>query len=77
MKDLTYSLDDKVIAHIAKLLQVSLITGTDIIDHLRMLRMVNNNTDQQNESKLYLEKEYSDIFDSNIEKMIENAKKKM
>ena len=33
-------LDDKVIGHIAKVLQVAIITGTDIVDNLRTLELV-------------------------------------
>ena len=32
-------LDDEVIAHIAKLLQMAILTGTDVIDHLRMIQI--------------------------------------
>ena len=28
-------LDDSVIAHVAKLIQLAILTGTDIVDHLR------------------------------------------
>ena len=34
MKDTTYKLSDEAIAHVAKLLQVAIITGTDIVDNL-------------------------------------------
>ena len=36
----TYTLADSAIAQIAKLIQVAILTGTDIVDHLRTLRMV-------------------------------------
>ena len=32
-------LNDSVIAHLAKLLQLSIITGTDIVDHMRQIRV--------------------------------------
>lgn len=60
-------LDDSVVGHIAKLLQVALITGTDIIDHMRMIRLT------QEDSNLVLQKEYQEIFDSSLEKMLENV----
>ena len=60
-------LDDSVVGHIAKLLQVALITGTDIIDHMRMIRLT------PEESNLVLQKEYQEIFDSSLEKMLENV----
>ena len=63
-------LDDTVVSHIAKLLQVALLTGTDIIDHMRMIRLVSHS---QDESVLVLEEEYRDIFDNSIEVMVKNA----
>ena len=32
-------LHDTAIAHIAKLLQTAIITGTDVVDHLRLMRL--------------------------------------
>jgi hypothetical protein len=64
-------IDDSVIGHIAKLLQVSLITGTDIVDHMRMIRLRNHTVD---ENSLVLDDEYRTIFESSLEKMIENSK---
>ena len=60
-------LDDSVVGHIAKLLQVALITGTDIIDHMRMIRLTSE------DSNLVLQSEYQEIFDSSLEKMLENV----
>jgi|13_taG_2_1085334.scaffolds.fasta_scaffold00067_28 hypothetical protein len=60
-------LDDSVVGHIAKLLQVALITGTDIIDHMRMIRLTGE------DSSLVLQKEYQEIFDTSLEKMLENV----
>ena len=57
-------LNDEVIAHIAKLLQIALLTGTDIVDNLRMLRL------QEEENELYLEAEYAQKTIENIEKML-------
>ena len=65
-------LDDTVVSHIAKLLQVALLTGTDIIDHMRMIRLSQHTQDN---SVLVLEEEYRKIFDNTIEVMIENANK--
>lgn len=71
MSENIYKLDDSVIAHIAKILQVSMLTGTDIVDHIRMVRL--NVTDG---GKLALESEYSNVFDLSIDKMIENSDNK-
>ena len=65
-------LDDTVISHIAKLLQVALLTGTDIIDHMRMIRLSSHS---QDDTVLVLEEEYRNIFDSSIDVMVKNAEK--
>ncbi len=67
------SLSDNVIAHIARLLQVSMLTGTDIVDHMRMIRLNENNADPDTESVLVLDAEYSDIFDGTLDKMLKNV----
>ena len=59
--------NDEVIAHIAKILQMALITGTDVVDHLRMVTLT------EKEGQLFLEEEYSNIIEDNIDRMINNA----
>ena len=62
-------LNDEVIAHIAKQLQLAILTGTDIVDNLRMIRLsVENN-------ELYLDATYSEIAEQNEKKMLEEAQK--
>ena len=63
--------NDEVIAHIAKILQMALISGTDIVDHLRMVVVDENN------NELFLNKEYLENNESNIEKMLQEAISKM
>ena len=60
-------LDDSVIAHIAKLLQLSIISGTDIVDHIRMIRLQL----EENTNMLLLTKDYENNSESNIQKMID------
>jgi len=57
-------INDEVIAHIAKLLQLAMITGTDIVDNMRLMRL----TAKDNE--LFLETEYAKNSESNISKML-------
>ena len=45
-------LNDQVIAHIAKQLQLAILTGTDIIDNLRMIQLTIDG------GELYLDPEY-------------------
>lgn len=60
-------LNDEVIAHIAKILQMALITGTDIVDHLRMVTL------EESEGELFLNEDYAKVHDDNIEKLINEA----
>ncbi len=68
MNETTYKIDDNVIAHIARLLQVSMLTGTDIVDHIRMIRLKSGE-----DSNLILDNDYAEVFDVSLDKMIENA----
>jgi hypothetical protein len=61
----TFKFNDEVIAHVAKLLQLAIISGTDIVDHMRMVELV------EQEGQLYLTPEYSQRSEANIEKMIQ------
>ena len=69
---LQYSLNDSTIAHVARLLQVAMLTGTDIIDHMRTIRL---ESDESN--KLVLESEYKSIFDGSLDQMLQNANQKL
>jgi len=65
-KEKIYNLDDTVIAHVARLLQLALLTGTDVIDHMRMIRL------KENENNiLLLEDNYKEVFDGSIDKMLD------
>jgi hypothetical protein len=57
-------LNDEVIAHIAKLLQIAILTGTDIVDNLRMVQL------QEEDNELFLNDEYAKQSDDNIAKML-------
>ena len=62
-------LNDSVIAHFVKLLQIGLLTGTDIVDHFRMVRLT------LEEEELFLNKEYEASQEENIAKMLKEAEK--
>ena len=62
-------LSDQVIAHIAKQLQLAILTGTDIIDNLRMIQL------QEEEGQLFLDPEYLTTAEKNEKKMLEEAEK--
>ena len=59
-------LNDEVIAHVAKLLQLAILTGTDIVDHMRLIRL-----DSNDNGELTLDSEYAENADKNIQKMLE------
>ena len=63
-----YTLSDGAIAQIAKVLQVAILTGTDITDNLRLMRFV-----QTDQGKLTLDPEYENSFNKNLEKMLEDV----
>jgi hypothetical protein len=63
---MTYKLSDNTIAQVAKLLQVALLTGTDIVDNLRTLRLTLNG------DTLEPDAEYLANFENNLNKMVEN-----
>lgn len=61
----TFKFNDEVIAHVAKLLQLAIISGTDIVDHMRMVELV------EQEGQLFLSPEYSQRSEENIARMIQ------
>lgn len=61
-------LSDEVIGHIAKQLQIAILTGTDVVDNLRMIEL------HESAGKLYLNPEYA-VNSAELEKrMVESAK---
>lgn len=60
-------LHDNSIAHIAKIIQMAILSGTDIVDHLRMVRFSSIEDDF-----LVIDEEYEEIFNSSINKMMNN-----
>jgi len=57
-------LTDSVIVHVAKLLQLSMLTGTDIVDHMRMMTLT------ESEGFLFLDADYEALADQRVEKML-------
>jgi len=53
-----YRMSDEVISQIAKLVQLAIITGTDIVDNLRMIRVQVSDSD---DLSLVLTPEYREI----------------
>ena len=61
------NLSDNVIAHIAQLVQIAILTGTDVVDHLRGVELV----EDAESGTLYLTEEYQGKAEENIARMIE------
>lgn len=61
------NLSDNVIAQLVRLLQLAILTGTDISDNLRMLRLV------ENDGALDLDPEYLENFEENLGRMQDEA----
>lgn len=62
-------LHDSSIAQIARLVQIAIITGTDIVDQLRTLRLVQDGED------LKVDPEYQETFDKQLQEMTESLQK--
>tara|TARA_R100000808_G_C2155555_1_gene168657 strand:+ start:10746 stop:10970 length:225 start_codon:yes stop_codon:yes gene_type:complete len=58
-------LSDEVIGQIAKLVQMAIISGTDVVDHFRQARLT------VADDTIYLAEEYKSQFENNIEAMLE------
>ena len=63
----SYKLDDSVISTIAKTLQLALLTGTDIVDNLRQIRIQNNG-----DGSFGITQEYNSQFEHWVAQMLED-----
>lgn len=71
MKNKMLKMDDSLIADIARVLQLAMITGTDIVDHMRAMQLV------AKDGKLMLDESYRSMFDEMITKLDDEATKIM
>ena len=62
-------LDDSAIAQIAKILQMAILTGTDIVDNLRLMRLSIENNGR--DTALVLSENYVGKFEEDIEHMVD------
>ena len=58
-------LNDEVIANIAKMVQIAILTGTDIVDNLRTIRLT-----QLDDSFLGVTEEFKGQLEQNISNML-------
>ena len=65
MSDLTtLKMSDETISQIARLLQVAILSGTDVVDNLRTMRLV------VQDDALYPDPGFVDAFEANLQKML-------
>ena len=65
---MSYKLSDEIISQIAKLIQLAILTGTDVVDNLRMIELTESESDS---STLVLTDEYRGIADDQIQSLLE------
>ena len=63
-----YNFSDELISHIAQSIQMAILSGTDIVDHLRQVEVT-----PLKDSKLVLTDDFQDQAKNSIEKMLERA----
>jgi len=65
-----YKLTDEVITQVGKLLQLAIITGTDLVDNLRMIEVAPSELEP---GKLSLSPEYRAVADQQIETLMQEV----
>ena len=60
-------LNDEVIGHLAQILQLAILSGTDIVDHMRLIVL------DVDEGELFLNENYINNHKDNIQKMLNDA----
>jgi hypothetical protein len=66
---MNYTLSNEVIAHLAKVLQMAILSGTDVVDHLRMIKVT---ASSENDDELVLSDEYREISENQVQKMLDD-----
>lgn len=61
-------LHDNCISHIAKIVQLAILTGTDIVDNLRAMELTDI------DGLLDLNPEYIQTFEANLSKLVESIR---
>lgn len=60
----TFKLDDSVIAHIVKLIQLGFLQGLDVVDYFRQIVLIEEN------SQLHLEANYANKIQEEIDHLL-------
>ncbi len=61
-------LHDNSISHIAKIVQLAILTGTDIVDNLRAMQF-----EITEDQKLSINADYLNVFEQNLNKLLQQA----
>ena len=61
------ALSDEIILHMAKLVQLAILSGTDVVDHMRLIRVAQDSDD---ESLLVLSDDYRQVSDDRVQDML-------
>tara|TARA_Y100000996_G_scaffold343695_1_gene281336 strand:+ start:429 stop:671 length:243 start_codon:yes stop_codon:yes gene_type:complete len=61
------ALSDEIISHMAKLVQLAILSGTDVVDHMRLIRVAQDSDD---ESLLVLSDDYRQVSDDRVQDML-------
>ena len=64
----TYTFSDELISTVAKLLQLAMLTGTDIYDHMRTIQ-----TTPDSDGKLVLGADFKQKLDQEVERLMGQA----
>ena len=67
MKTETYTLSDTLITTLAKLIQVAILTGTDVYDHLRTIHCI------VQEGQIHTSPEFEERLNEEIDAMLSRA----
>lgn len=70
MIEMQLKFSDDVLMAIMQMVQLGMLTGTDVVDNFRLMRLV-----ADDEGTLQLSPEFVESFEENIEKMMEDAQR--
>lgn len=66
-----FKLNDEFIVQLTRVLQLSMMTGTNIVDHMRQIRV----EEKDETGSVVMTPEYLQYFDDNIKKMMEEVER--
>ena len=69
MESQELKISDEVISHLARIIQLGILSGTDIVDHMRMIRLQYVDDDES----LVLSDEYRQNSENQIQGMLDKV----